>query len=73
MVIAQKDTVRQTSWCKLRPKQSLYDFASDQRRQDSLLKAGPFCEYFYQQQEMVSQCSSQTTPMDLQITRLVLS
>lgn len=73
MVIGQKDTVCQNSWYKQRQRKCLYDFATDQRRQDSHLKAGPFREYFYQQQEMVSQCSSQTIPTDLQITRLVLS
>ena len=49
---------------KLSDKQrkSLYDFATDHRRQDSHPKAGHFLEYFYQQQEVVSQCSCQTFP-----------
>lgn len=42
MVIAQKDTVCQNSWCKQRQRKWLYDFATDQRRQDSHLKAGHF-------------------------------
>lgn len=42
MVIAQKDTVCQNSWCKQRQRKCLYDFATDQRRQDSHLKAGHF-------------------------------
>lgn len=36
-------------------------------------KAGHFLEHFYQQQEVVSQCSWQTFLRDTKITRLVLS
>lgn len=46
MVIAQKDTVCQKSWCKQRQTKCLYDFATDQRRQDSHLKAGNFLSTF---------------------------
>lgn len=73
MVISQEGH-RLSKLCdKQRQKKCLYDFASNQRRQDSHPKAGYFLEYFYQQQEVVSQCSCQTFPGDVQITRLVLS
>lgn len=73
MVIAQEGHRLSKLRDKQRQSRCLHNFATQQRRQASHPKAGHFLEYFYQQQEVASQCSCQTFPRDVQTTRLVFS